>query len=169
MAGFVKFANGGPRNKAKMAKKEKPENGLKNSVQLAPRDPDDPSVVQVIIETPKGSANKYAFDHQQRILSRQRLSAGVAHDFAAHEARLIGGEQHIGRRKFGGLARTTHRNVGAELHQVLRRLAADWVGGDSVDANTLARKLLGPGLSRRKRWLPGSSRSREYPAKDLRH
>jgi hypothetical protein len=97
----------------------------------------------VIIETPKGSANKYAFDHQQRILSRQRLSAGVAHDFAAHEARLIGGEQHIGRRKFGGLARTTHRNVGAELHQVLRRLAADWVGATPLTRIPLPVSCLG--------------------------
>jgi hypothetical protein len=176
MAGLVKIANGGPRNKAKMAKKEKPENGLKNSVQLAPRDPDDPSVVQVIIETPKGSCNKYAFDHQQRTSLRQRLSAGVAHDFAPHEARLIGGEQHIGRRKFGGLTRTTHRNVGAELHQVLRRLAAawlqrrpDWVGGDSVDANALARKLLGQAFHEDSDGSPWSLRSREYPAKDRRH
>jgi inorganic pyrophosphatase len=62
-----------------MTKKSKQEKGLKNPVRLAPLDPDDPGVIQVIIETPKGSRNKYAFDQEQRIFQLKKvLPAGMA-------------------------------------------------------------------------------------------
>ena len=62
-----------------MAKRVKQGKGLTNPVRLAPRDPDDPKVIQVIIETPKGSRNKYAFDPEQRIFELKKvLPAGMA-------------------------------------------------------------------------------------------
>lgn len=62
-----------------MAKRAKQGKGLTNPVRLPPRDPDDPKIVQVIIETPKGSRNKYAFDPKQRIFELKRvLPAGMA-------------------------------------------------------------------------------------------
>src|SRR6187399_1471528 len=51
--------------------------GLANPVRLAPRDSDD--AIQVIIETPKGSRNKYAFDAEQKIFELKKvLPAGMA-------------------------------------------------------------------------------------------
>ena len=50
---------------------------------LKPRDKKD-GILQVIIETPKGSRNKYAFDPEQRIFALKKvLPAGMAfpHDF----------------------------------------------------------------------------------------
>ena len=62
-----------------MAKRVKQGKGLTNPVRLSPRDPDDPKVVQVIIETPKGSRNTYAFDCEQRIFELKKvLPAGMA-------------------------------------------------------------------------------------------
>jgi inorganic pyrophosphatase len=62
-----------------MAKSSKQGKGLTNPVRLSPRDPDDPNIVQVIIETPKGSRNKYAFDPEQRIFELKKvLPAGMA-------------------------------------------------------------------------------------------
>jgi inorganic pyrophosphatase len=53
--------------------------GISNPLRLSPRDPDDPHVIQVIIQTPKGSRNKYAFDPQQRIFQLKKvLPAGMA-------------------------------------------------------------------------------------------
>jgi inorganic pyrophosphatase len=43
-----------------MAKKSK--GSLANPMLLPPLDSDDDEIVQVVIETPKGSRNKYAFD-----------------------------------------------------------------------------------------------------------
>ena len=61
-----------------MAKRAMRGKGLANPVRLSPRDPDDPDVVQVIIETPKGSRNKYAFDPEQRIFELKKvLPAGM--------------------------------------------------------------------------------------------
>ena len=51
---------------------------------LKPIDPDDQSTIRVIIETPKGSRNKYAYDEEQRIfILKKVLPAGMAfpHDF----------------------------------------------------------------------------------------
>jgi inorganic pyrophosphatase len=62
-----------------MAKHAKQDKGLTNPVRLPPRDPSDPNIIQVIIETPKGSRNKYAFDSEQRIFQLKTvLPAGMA-------------------------------------------------------------------------------------------
>jgi inorganic pyrophosphatase len=62
-----------------MTKRVKQGKGLTNPVRLSPRAPDDPKVIQVIIETPKGSRNKYAFDPEQRIFELKKvLPAGMA-------------------------------------------------------------------------------------------
>jgi inorganic pyrophosphatase len=53
--------------------------GLANPVGLAPRDADDDHLIQVIIETPKGSRNKYAFDPEQKVFELKKvLPAGMA-------------------------------------------------------------------------------------------
>jgi inorganic pyrophosphatase len=62
-----------------MAKHKKQGKGMTNPVHLSPRDPDHLNVIQVIIETPKGSRNKYAFDPEQRIFQLKKvLPAGMA-------------------------------------------------------------------------------------------
>jgi inorganic pyrophosphatase len=62
---------------------KKPKKHLSDPTQLKPLDHKD-GTLQVIIETPKGSRNKYAFDPEQRIFAlRKVLPAGMAfpHDF----------------------------------------------------------------------------------------
>ena len=62
-----------------MAKRVKNDKGLQNPIVLQPLDDTDSSVIQVIIETPKGSRNKYAFDPDQRIFELKKvLPAGMA-------------------------------------------------------------------------------------------
>jgi inorganic pyrophosphatase len=52
---------------------------LADPTRLQPFDPDDKKTIQVIIETPKGSRNKYAFDPDQRVFKLKRvLPAGMA-------------------------------------------------------------------------------------------
>jgi inorganic pyrophosphatase len=52
---------------------------LANPIRLAPRDEDDGDLIQVIIETPKGSRNKYAFDPKQKVFELKKvLPAGMA-------------------------------------------------------------------------------------------
>ena len=52
---------------------------LANPLRLAPRDEDDDDIIQVIIETPKGSRNKYAFDPEQKVFELKKvLPAGMA-------------------------------------------------------------------------------------------
>jgi inorganic pyrophosphatase len=52
---------------------------LVNPLRLAPRDEDDGDIIQVIIETPKGSRNKYAFDPEQKVFELKKvLPAGMA-------------------------------------------------------------------------------------------
>jgi inorganic pyrophosphatase len=52
---------------------------LANPTRIKPMDADDKQVIQVIIETPKGSRNKYAFDPEQKIFQLKRvLPAGMA-------------------------------------------------------------------------------------------
>src|SRR5258708_20464997 len=59
-----------------MAKKN---SGLANPIRLAPRDEEDGDLIQVIIETPKGSRNKYAFDPEQKVFELKKvLPAGMA-------------------------------------------------------------------------------------------
>ncbi|MBV9885948.1 MAG: inorganic diphosphatase [Acidobacteria bacterium] len=56
--------------------KRKRNRGMSDPVELAPRDGSD--LIQVIIETPKGSRNKYAFDVDQRIFELKKvLPAGM--------------------------------------------------------------------------------------------
>jgi inorganic pyrophosphatase len=60
-----------------MAKRKK--GGLANPMLLAPRDAEDDAIIQVIIETPKGSRNKYAFDADQKVFELAKvLPAGMA-------------------------------------------------------------------------------------------
>jgi inorganic pyrophosphatase len=50
-----------------------------NFVTLAVRSPDDADLIQVVIETPKGSRNKYAFDPDQRVFHLKKvLPSGMA-------------------------------------------------------------------------------------------
>jgi inorganic pyrophosphatase len=67
-----------------MSKKNKTKNGLSDPTQLQPHDADEHGVIQVIIETPKGSRNKFAFDEEQKVFELKKvLPAGMAfpHDF----------------------------------------------------------------------------------------
>jgi inorganic pyrophosphatase len=62
-----------------MAKKTKRGGALSDPSRLSPLDSDARSIIQVIIETPKGSRNKYAFDPEQRIFELMKvLPAGMA-------------------------------------------------------------------------------------------
>ena len=46
---------------------------------LASRDGDDRDGIQVIIETPKGTRNKYAYDSEQKVFELKKvLPAGMA-------------------------------------------------------------------------------------------
>ncbi|HEY2857746.1 MAG TPA: inorganic diphosphatase [Terracidiphilus sp.] len=55
----------------------KNRNGLANPIQLKPIDKDD-GLLQVIIETPKGSRNKFAFDPDQKVFALKKvLPAGM--------------------------------------------------------------------------------------------
>ena len=59
-----------------MAKKK---SSLANPMLLPPLDADDDGIIQVIIETPKGSRNKYAFDAKQKVFELTKvLPAGMA-------------------------------------------------------------------------------------------
>src|SRR3984957_2720245 len=62
-----------------MAKRVKNGKGLQNPIVLQPLDETDSHVIQVIIETPKGSRNKYAYDPEERIFELKKvLPAGMA-------------------------------------------------------------------------------------------
>jgi inorganic pyrophosphatase len=51
---------------------------LANPVRLAPKDPNDDDIIQVVIETPKGSRNKYALDVEQKVFELTKvLPAGM--------------------------------------------------------------------------------------------
>lgn len=54
-------------------------NGLADPSRLAPTDDRDDDIIQVIIETPKGSRNKYAYDEDARIFALKKvLPSGMA-------------------------------------------------------------------------------------------
>jgi inorganic pyrophosphatase len=60
---------------AQMSKK----NGLADPTRLKPFDPDDKQMLRVVIETPKGSRNKFAFDPDEHIFELKKvLPAGMA-------------------------------------------------------------------------------------------
>lgn len=62
-----------------MAKSKQANNGLADPSRLPPADQNDDKTIQVIIETPKGCRNKYAFDQQERIFELKKvLPAGMA-------------------------------------------------------------------------------------------
>lgn len=62
-----------------MAKDRGSAKGLANPLRLAAVDPENADSIVVIIETPKGSRNKYAFDPEERIFLLKRvLPAGMA-------------------------------------------------------------------------------------------
>ena len=61
-----------------MPKKRKPKSALTDPSRLSPLDRNE-NTLQVIIETPKGSRNKYAFDPEQKIFSLKKvLPTGMA-------------------------------------------------------------------------------------------
>jgi inorganic pyrophosphatase len=65
-----------------MPKIPKKKAALANPSFLKPLDADDDGLLQVVVETPKGSRNKYAFDERQRLFSLKKvLPAGMAFPF----------------------------------------------------------------------------------------
>ena len=67
-----------------MNKKKTPKNALADPSRLQSHDEDDKKTIQVIIETPKGSRNKFAFDADQKVFELKKvLPAGMTfpHDF----------------------------------------------------------------------------------------
>ena len=67
-----------------MAKSAKKDKGLADPSRLPPTVKKDDETIQVVIETPKGSRNKYAFDQDARIFALKKvLPAGMTfpHDF----------------------------------------------------------------------------------------
>jgi inorganic pyrophosphatase len=62
-----------------MPKNGSPKKALADPTRLRPHDLDDKKLIQVIIETPKGSRNKYAFDAKQKVFQLKKvLPAGMA-------------------------------------------------------------------------------------------
>jgi inorganic pyrophosphatase len=62
-----------------MSKNTKSQNALADPSRLKAVDEDDSGIVQVVIETPKGSRNKYAFDSKQKVFELKKvLPAGMA-------------------------------------------------------------------------------------------
>jgi inorganic pyrophosphatase len=62
-----------------MAKKKIRRSALSDPSRLSPLDGDSDQTIQVVIETPKGSRNKYAFDPEQKVFELKKvLPAGMA-------------------------------------------------------------------------------------------
>src|ERR1700723_148386 len=62
-----------------MPGKKNKTSGLANPLNLSSLDAKDKEIIQVVIETPKGSRNKYAFDPEQKIFQLMKvLPAGMA-------------------------------------------------------------------------------------------
>src|ERR1700676_2108574 len=62
-----------------MSKKRRPSSALADLSRLPSMNRDDDAIVQVVIETPKGSRNKYAFDPEQKVFQLKKvLPAGMA-------------------------------------------------------------------------------------------
>jgi inorganic pyrophosphatase len=65
--------------RSNMAKKARPRTGLADPSRLPPLDADDADTMHVIIETPKGSRNKYAFDVKRKLFVLKKvLPVGMA-------------------------------------------------------------------------------------------
>jgi len=59
--------------------KSRTRNALANPSRLSPLEDGDEQIIQVVIETPKGSRNKYAFDAEARVFCLSKvLPAGMA-------------------------------------------------------------------------------------------
>jgi inorganic pyrophosphatase len=66
------------KNGGKNRNKNGAGSGLSNPIFLEPRDDGDEKAIQVIIETPKGSRNKFAFDPEQKVFELKKvLPAGM--------------------------------------------------------------------------------------------
>src|SRR5258708_30089409 len=62
-----------------MSRSASPKGALADPSRLPSTDHDDPAIIQVVIETPKGSRNKYAFDAEQKVFELKKvLPAGMA-------------------------------------------------------------------------------------------
>jgi inorganic pyrophosphatase len=62
-----------------MPRKRRPSAALAAPTSLTTFDPDDADLIVVVIETPKGSRNKYAYDPDERVFSLTKvLPAGMA-------------------------------------------------------------------------------------------
>ena len=69
------------------------KNGIANPVRLNPADSDDDQLLRVVIETPKGSRNKFAFNAKERIFELKKvLPSGMAfpYDFGFVPSTLAG-------------------------------------------------------------------------------
>ena len=61
-----------------MPKAKNGNNGLADPSRLPPLDGSDDDTIQVVVETPKGCRNKYAFDQDERIFVLKKvLPAGM--------------------------------------------------------------------------------------------
>ena len=63
---------------------KKPKSWLANPETLAPVDNDDDGIIQVVVETPKGSRNKFAFDAKRGVFQLKKvlpLGMEFPHDF----------------------------------------------------------------------------------------
>jgi inorganic pyrophosphatase len=62
-----------------MSKKKGARSGLADPSKLKPFDPDDKKMLRVIVETPKGSRNKFAFNAEEHLFELKTvLPAGMA-------------------------------------------------------------------------------------------
>ncbi len=69
------------------------KNGIANPARLNPADSDDDQLLRVVIETPKGSRNKFAFNAKERIFELKKvLPSGMAfpYDFGFVPSTLAG-------------------------------------------------------------------------------
>ena len=76
-----------------MARKQKRTGGLADPARLKPFGDEDEDVIVVVIETPKGSRNKYAYDPTEHIFELKKvLPAGMAfpYDFGFVPSTLAG-------------------------------------------------------------------------------
>jgi inorganic pyrophosphatase len=53
--------------------KKKPKNGMADPTMLRPLAKDDPDTVQVVVETPKGSHNKFAYDPKLGVFKLKKV------------------------------------------------------------------------------------------------
>jgi inorganic pyrophosphatase len=62
-----------------MSKRKVASRGMSNPAKLKPLDADDKQLLRVVIETPKGSRNKFAFNQEEQVFELKKvLPAGMA-------------------------------------------------------------------------------------------